>query len=33
MTESAREFDSESAHPMVKEVMERSQQNLLKCYQ
>lgn len=33
MTESAREFDSESAHPMVKEVMERSQQNLLECYQ
>ena len=33
MTESAREFNPESAHSMVKEVMERSQQDLLACYQ
>ena len=33
MTEPAREFDSQRTHPMVKEVMERSQQSLLECYQ
>ena len=33
MTESALEFDSGTAKPMVREVMERSQQNILACYQ
>lgn len=33
MTESAREFDSETAHTILKEVMARSQQDLLACYQ
>jgi heterodisulfide reductase subunit C len=33
MTASLLEFDSETAKPLVKEVMERSDQNLLACYQ
>ena len=33
MTASEREFNYETAKPLVQEVMDRSNQNLLACYQ